>query len=199
MCPIRPKPRIFDTDAVPLATLSSKPNPRNIGPTRKKMARVRTPPNHNENRMPRRKMRPLSSALPTPASSAVSTETPMSRPMVSPSETPMGSQEFRTKGSSPGAFWPSTITSVRPISIIAARETAIGPDSRNRSAMSDGRAQAGQTRLRCMALSPYVLARCASFCVDGFFHELELLCDQEGQFKGLFAIQTRIAMSVVSR
>lgn len=59
----------------------------------------------------------------------------------------MGSQEFKTYGNSPAAFRDRTIVSVRPISIMDAREIAIGVANRNKSKISDGRAQAGQTRL----------------------------------------------------
>jgi hypothetical protein len=68
--------------------------------------------------------------------------------MLKPSVTPMGSHEFRTNGSSPGANWPSTTASVMLISIIAMREMAIGTDRRNKSIMSTSRTQAGQFMLR---------------------------------------------------
>ena len=68
--------------------------------------------------------------------------------MAKPSDTPIGSHEFRTNGSCPGANWPRTTASVMLISIIAIRETAIGTDKRSKSTISTGRTHAGQFILR---------------------------------------------------
>ena len=89
------------------------------------------------------------------------------------------------------------MASVTAISICDMRENAIGTDSRNRSAMSAGRAQAVQPR-RCVRMELSFLARFQGGSAGGS-DGLELLGDQEGQFKGLFAIEARIAMGVVSR
>ena len=94
--------------------------------------------------MPRRKMRPVSPLLPAPFSSAVSTCTPIIRPMPKPNSTPIGSQPFSTNGNSPGAYRPSSTASVSDISMKDAREIATGTASRVRSSMSLGRAQAGK-------------------------------------------------------